>query len=104
MYAEIKRTQSMAYKYVFRVSSIVGSTVQILWEVESLGDGEAIAERRADEARAKGSQETIALDGFRLDIEKQWTARILTSRPPSVTPIRSSRGRRGRPRILYLPL
>lgn len=103
-YAEIQRRETMAHKFVFRVSAINGSAVRILWEGDSLGEGENQAEAAATAARAAGSSETITLDGFRIDIEKRWTARIFTSRPPSVTPIRHTPGLRGRPRVLFLSL
>lgn len=96
------RSVAVAHKNTFRVSSIEGGATVVLWEGDSLGDGEAVAERLAQEARAAGSQATIVFDGFRLSIEKQWVHRLLTSRPPSVSSI--DRLRRTPQRILFLPL
>lgn len=103
-FADIQRSQSAAHKYTYRVSSIEGSTVRVLWEGDQMGVGQTEAERFAVEARSKGSRETIVLDGFRLDIERMWCDRLLTSRAPSITPIRRALGRKGRPKILYMPL
>lgn len=101
-FKEPKNTSALAHKNTFQVSSIEGSTVKILWQGESLGIAESEAERLSIEARESGSQATIALDGFRLDLEKVWVHRSFTSRAPSnVIPLR----RLDRPqRILYLSL
>ena len=103
-FADIKRSASAAHKYTFRVSAIEGSTTRVLWEGDSMMEGEKQVATFAEAARASGSKETIALDSFRLDLERMWCERQFTSRPPSVTPIRRTLGARGRPKILYLPL
>lgn len=102
-FAEIKRTESAAHKYSHRVVSIEGAIVRVLFEGGDLAEAETVAARFAQEARASGSRETIALDSFRLDIERRWVQRGLWSRPASVTPIRPL-GRKGRPKILFMPL
>lgn len=103
-YQEVKKTDSVAHKFIFRVTALEGSTARVLWEGDSIGAGTAEAEKFAEEARAAGSSETIVLDSFKLDLERRWVHRLLTSRPPSVTPIRTIGGKRNRPRILFLPL
>lgn len=103
-FAEIARTDSAAHKYTHRVVSIEGTLVRVLWEGGSMGDGETAAQRFAEEARASGSRATIAMDSFRIDVERRWVQRGFWSRPVSVLPIRKSVGRKGRPRILFMPL
>lgn len=103
-FADTRRTESAAHKYTFRVSSIDGSTVRVLWEGDGMGEAENQAEAFALAARAAGSRETIALDSFRLDIERRWCERHFVSRAPSVIPLRRSAGTKGRPKILYMPL
>ena len=107
-FADIKRSQSAAHKFTFRVTAIDGSDVRTLWEGDHLGEAEPAFEKHALEHRAKGSTATVALDSFRLDIERRWCERTLVSRPPSVTPIRRASGKRSagkaRPKILFMPL
>lgn len=103
-FSDAKRTESVAHKYVFRVAAIAGSTVRVLWEGDSMGDGEKEAERHAIEARERGSQETVVMDCFRLEVEKLWVQRSFSSRPPSILPTSIGRRGRGRPKILYMPL
>lgn len=103
-FADPKRTESAAHKYTHRVTSIDGATISILWEGDNLFEADTTATRFANEARISGSQASIVLDSFRLDIERRWMRRGLWSRPVSVTPIRKSPGKKGRPRILFMPL
>ena len=113
-FPDTRRSGSVAHKYVFRIVSIRGSTVDILWDSQthpgaSLGDAESEAERLAAEARAQGSDATIALDCFRIEVEKWWVQRPFISRPPSVAPAGATAHPilqlpARRPRILYLPL
>lgn len=103
-FAEPKRTESAAHKYYHRVASIEGAVVRILWEGDNLGEAETMAARLAQQARESGSRETIALDSFRLDIERRWVQRGVWSRPVSAIPIRKTPGRKGRPRVLFMPL
>lgn len=103
-FSDAKRTESVAHKYIFRVAAIEGSTVRVLWEGDSMGDGEKQAENFAIEARKRGSQETVVMDCFRLEVEKLWVQRAFSSRPPSILPPVRHPGKKGRPRILYMPL
>lgn len=103
-YAEAKKTDSLAHKFTFRVTALEGANARVLWEGDSIGIGQSEAERFAELARANGSNETIVFDSFKLDLERRWVHRLLTSRPPSAAAIRSIGGRRGRPRILFMPL
>ena len=103
-FADPKKSASAAHKYTFRVTAIDGSDVRTLWEGDGRGEAEWRYEKHALEARAAGSRATIALDSFRLDIERQWCERHLTSRAPSVIPIRRTPGVKGRPKVLYMPL
>ncbi len=102
-FAEIKRA-SAAHKYTFRVTSVDGSEVRVLWEGDAMGEAEREAEKHAREARVAGSTATISLDSFRLDLERRWVERRFISRAPSVTPIRKSAGKKGRPRVLFVPM
>ena len=100
-FVEAKRSQSVGHKYTFRVSGVIGSSTRILWEGDSMAEAEKQYEAFATVARAEGSQETISMDSFRLEIERHWVQRNGHSRPPSVTRIH---GKKARPSILYMPL